>query len=84
MTTIQFDDGLTANISQRQWACDNSVIARLLQAMSAIERIRPEDGENPDHILALRMCRIFDADIIQDRANPPRATRRSQLTVSLR
>ncbi len=64
MTKIQFDDGLTANISQRQWACDDTVIARLLQTLSS-ERIGPEDGEDPDHIMALRMCRIFDAEIIQ-------------------
>ncbi len=65
MTKIQFKDDLTANISQRQWACDDSVIARLLQTLSEGERIGPEDGENPDHIMALRMCRIFDAEIIQ-------------------
>ncbi len=35
MTKIQFDDGLTANISRWQWACDSAVIARLRQATIA-------------------------------------------------
>ncbi len=65
MTKIQFKDDLTANISQRQWACDNSVIARLLQDMSSVERIGPEDGDDSDHILAMRMCRKFNAEVIQ-------------------